>query len=78
MKIFKKFRDLRAADHAAIENSKALLEEVERTDPEVDEMHQTALQRLHESTQQALRLKDADRRNHYSEGLTKSFRGRTA
>lgn len=78
MKLFSKLRALREADHAAIENSKAILEEVARTDPEVDEMHETALQRFHESTQQALRLKDADRRNHYSEGLTKSFRGRTA
>lgn len=78
MKLFKKLRELRAADHAAIENSRALLDEVTRTDPEVDEMHATALQRLRESTEQARKLKDADRRNHYSEGLTKSFRGRPA
>lgn len=78
MKLFSKLRALREADHAAIENSRAILEEVDRTESEVDEMHATALERLRESTEQALRLKDADRRNHYSEGLTKSFRGRTA
>ena len=78
MKIFKRLRALREADHAAIENSNAITAEVERTDPEIDRRHQTALARLGESTEQARKLKDADRRNHYSEGLTKSFRGRTA
>jgi hypothetical protein len=78
MKFFKKLRALREADHAAIQNSEALLQEIERTESEVDAHHEIALQRLTESTEQARRLKDADRRNHYSEGLTKSFRGRTA
>lgn len=78
MNLFKKLRALREADHAAIQNSKALAEEICRTDEEVDQRHETALQRLEESTEQAARLKDADRRNHYSEGLTQSFRGRTA
>jgi phosphate uptake regulator len=78
MKLFTKLRALRDADHAAIRNSKALAEEIIRTDPEVDEAHETALQRLEESTEQARRLKDADRRNHYSESLTHAFRGKHA
>jgi hypothetical protein len=78
MKFFKRLRDLREADHAAIRNSRAVLAEIERTEPEVDEQHETALARLNESAEQARRLKDADRRNHYSQGLTESFRGRTA
>lgn len=78
MKIFKRLRALRDADHAAIENSNALTAEVERTDSEIERRHQTALARLGESAEQARKLKDADRRNHYSEGLTKSFQGRTA
>ena len=78
MKFFKKLRALREADHAAIENSRAVVEEINRTDQAVDEQHEIALQRLTESTEQARQLKNADRRNHYSEGLTKSFRGRTA
>lgn len=78
MNIFQKLKDLRAADRAAIKNSEALLQEVERTDPAVDARHQTALRRLKESTEQARKLKDADRRNHYSEGLTRSFQERAA
>lgn len=78
MNLFKRLRALREADRAAIENSRALAEEISRTDPEIDERHETALQRYDESTEQARRLKDADRRNHYSEGLTQSFQGRTA
>lgn len=78
MKFFKKLRALREADHAAIENSRKLAHEIDRTDPEVDEAHETALQRLEESTEQARRLKDADRRNHYSESLTHAFRGSPA
>lgn len=78
MNFFRKLRELRAADHAAIKNSEAVLEETLRTDPRVDEQHEHALRRLEEATEQARRLKDADRRNHYSEGLTKSFQGRTA
>lgn len=68
----------RAEDTAAIENSKALVEEMDRTDPEVDQLHRVALERLEESTQQAQRLKAADRRNHYSESLTHAFRGSAA
>ena len=78
MKIFKKLRDLREADRAAIKNSEALLQETIRTEPEVEKGHEVALVRHREATEQARLLKDADRRNHYSESLTKSFRGRTA
>jgi phosphate uptake regulator len=76
--LFKKLAGLREADRAAIENSKALLEETHRTDPDVDREHELALKRLKEASEQARRLKAMDAKNHYSESLTKSFRGRTA
>lgn len=82
MKFFRKFRaqlkESIEANKAAEENSHALLKELDRTEPHVDEQHDTALRRLRESETQARRLRDADRRNHYSEGLTRSFQGRTA
>jgi t-SNARE complex subunit (syntaxin) len=80
MKFFRKFREQfeasMADNHKAIESSQALLDELDRTEHHVDKQHQDALHRLNKSENQARRLKDADRRNHYSEGLTKSFRGK--
>jgi phosphate uptake regulator len=76
--LFRKLAGLREADRAAIQNSKALLEEAHRTDPAVDAEHEEALRRLREATEQANRLKSMDKQNHYSESLTQSFRGRTA
>lgn len=78
MSIFRRLRDLRAADHAAIENSNALSQEMDRTGPDVEQMHRTAQQKLREAEEQARRLQAADHRNHYSESLTHAFRGRPA
>lgn len=78
MKFFKGLQRRREADRAAISNSLAVLEEMIRTDPEVDRNHEDALLRLVESSAQAQQLRSANRRNHYSESLTKAFRGRPA
>lgn len=75
MKFFKRIKELREEDRAATDNSNALLDELDRTESHVEEQHRAALTQLKESKKQATQLKDADRRNHYSEGLTKSFRG---
>lgn len=77
MKFFKRFhRRPPEQDAPAMNRSKELLEELERTEPEIDRRHEVALERLTESAEQARKLKDADRRNHYSESLTHAFRGR--
>lgn len=71
MKLFKRFSELRKANcdaAAANENAKA----------DADRDHQIALARLAEATEQAKTLSAMNTRNHYSEGLTLSFRGRTA
>lgn len=78
MKFFRKLREQVAENQAAEQNSQALLDELDRTEPQVDELHEIAVERLNESVQQAKRLKDADRRNHYSESLTYAMRGRMA
>jgi len=77
MKFFKKLHVLREENREATQNSQALLDELARTESEVDQQHTEALTQLRESKQQAVRLRDANRRNHFSEGLTKSFQGRT-
>lgn len=76
--LFKKLAGLMEADKAAIENSEALLAEAERTDPHVDAEHEVALEQLSKAAEQARRLKAMDANNHYSESLTKAFRGRLA
>ena len=78
MKIFKRLQKLREEDRAATKNSHDLLEELDRTESHVDAEHKEALSWLRKSEKQARRLKDADQRNHYSEGLTESFQGRPA
>lgn len=78
MKWLDKIRERREEHQAATENSRALLQEALRTDPEVDALHRQALERLGEATTQARTLQATDRQNHYSESLTHAFRGRTA
>lgn len=78
MKIFKRLQELREADRAATRSSRAVVEEISRTDSHIEKQHEVALARLRESTEQAELLQAADRRNHYSESLTRAFRGRTA
>jgi predicted nucleotide-binding protein (sugar kinase/HSP70/actin superfamily) len=78
MKFFKKLNVLREENREATANSQALLEELDRTESDIDDQHKAALTQLQESKVQAVRLRDANRRNHFSEGLTKSFQGRTA
>lgn len=75
MKLFKQLKLMREENLAATRNSQALVEELDRTAQNVEEQHKEAVDQLKESKKRALILKDADRRNHYSEGLTKSFRG---
>lgn len=78
MSWFDKLRQRRQDHEAATENSRKLLHEALRTDPEVDELHREALVRLGQATEMARTLKATDRQNHYSESLTLAFRGRTA
>lgn len=75
MKFFKQLRKLREEDRVATKNSNALLEELDRTESIIDKQHEEALTQLNESKKRAKKLRDADERNHYSEGLAKSFRG---
>ena len=75
MRLFKHIHLRRAADEAATENSRALLEETTRSEPEALEMQRRAHELLAAADEQAKRLKDADHRNHYSESLTLAFRG---
>lgn len=78
MKFFRKLREQVEENLAATQNSQDLLAELDRTEQDVDKLHEIARTRLDESEKQAKRLRDADRRNHYSESLTHAFRGRTA
>jgi ABC-type transporter Mla subunit MlaD len=78
MKFFKKLKRQREESFAAIKQSQELLDKLAETEPEVEELHNVALRQLAESKKQACRLRDADRRNHYSEGLTQSYREKLA
>lgn len=76
MRLFDKIRKLGEADRAATENSRALLEDLERTESHVQAQHEVALNQKKRAEKQAIQLKAADRRNHYSESLTYAYRGR--
>lgn len=78
MKFFRRLWALREDHAVAIRNSKAQLEEVDRTNPAVDHEQAIAIAQLQEAEAQASRLSASDTRNHYSESLTHAFRGRTA
>lgn len=71
MKFWKRLAELREANAAAARENTKVLKQAE-TD------HETALVMRDLADEQAGKLKSADRRNHYSESLTQSFRGRTA
>lgn len=68
------FKKLRALLH---ENRQAVLH-AEATKENADRNLKHAQNRLAQAEDQAQRLSEMDRRNHYSESLTKSFRGRPA
>lgn len=74
MKFFKRLQQNRTADHNAAKVSEALVDEVVRTDAEVDREHQIALIQLDKATKQAWRLRITDHANHYSESLSVAFR----
>jgi len=71
MNFLRKLSELRAANASATQATEALLEQA-------DLDHITALEMRERTAGLADKLVAADRRNHYSESLTKSFRGRTA
>ena len=76
--LLRKFIGVVEQDRAAIKNSNALREEVERTDPHVTAQHAQALEKLGQATERSHRLKAMDAQNHYSESLTYSMRGNPA
>ena len=76
--LLRKFLGTREQDRVAINNSHALREEVERTDPHVDAEHERALELLCQATERSRKLKAMDAQNHYSESLTHSMRGNPA
>jgi hypothetical protein len=78
MKFFKSIKMLREENREATKNSRALMEELDKTESVVDDQHKEALARLDESKKQARILKSADQKNHYSEGLTRSYQERMA
>lgn len=78
MNWFRKIRERREADRAATENSRALLEEMLATEPELAQRHDHAVERLERATEQAKKLRAMDTQNHYSESLTHAFRGKPA
>jgi hypothetical protein len=78
MNLFKRWREQIEINHVAAKNSEKLLEELDRTEPDIEEQHREALHFLSTTETQARRLRAANHRNHYSEGLTESFRGRPA
>lgn len=76
--LFRRFIGVVEQDRAAINNSNALREEVERTDPQVTAQHEQALEKLGQATTRSQRLQAMDAQNHYSESLTYSMRGNPA
>lgn len=71
MKFLKRLAQLREANTAAQKNNEQLLKQAGKD-------HEAALAMHDQVVEQAARLSASDRRNHYSESLTHSFRGRTA
>jgi len=76
--LLRKFHGVKEENQAAIENSNAVAQELERTDPHVDAQHERALELLDLATERSKRLKRMDAENHYSESLTYSMRGNPA
>jgi hypothetical protein len=71
MNFLKKLAELRAANTAATESSRQAIEQA-------DADHEVALRMRERASEQAGRLSAADQRNHYSESLTHSMRGKPA
>lgn len=71
MKFWKRLAELRQINHAATENNQQVLEQAEKD-------HVVALAMHDKASEQAGKLSATDRRNHYSESLTQSFRGKPA
>lgn len=70
-RLFRKLSTLREESEKVIVFTEAVKENAERD-------HEAALARLEKAEEQARTLSGMDRRNHYSESLTKAFQGRTA
>lgn len=68
MKFLKRLAELREANTNATKANTAILQQAE-TD------HEVALDMRDRVIEQAGRLSSGDRRNHYSESLTRAFRG---
>lgn len=68
--LWKKLSAMHAENKEALETNKTVLQAAEA---EAD----TIAQLRARTEEQAAKLREANHRNHYSEGLTKSFRGRT-
>jgi len=71
VKFLKRLAELREANRNAAATNHQILEQADRD-------HEAALEQRDVVTAQAGQLKKADRRNHYSESLTQSFRGMPA
>lgn len=71
MKFWRKLTELRAVNAEAAKVNEEILQQAGRD-------HETALRMRDHVSRQAERLVTGDSRNHYSESLTKAFRGRTA
>jgi hypothetical protein len=67
----KKLRDMHSANQKALESNRSVLETAERDAETVEIIRSSA-------EQQATKLRQADHRNHYSESLTHSMRGKLA
>lgn len=78
MSWFRKIRERREADRQATENSRALLEDMITSEPELEQRHNHAVLQLVKAEEQARKLKATDKSNHYSESLTHAFRGKPA
>lgn len=78
MKFLKKIRALREINSAALTTNQKLLVEAERLGENAEQDREAALVRLKDATDQAERLGLTNSRNHFSESLAHSFRGRTA
>jgi hypothetical protein len=78
MKLFSRIRELRDVNAAAAEVSQQVIAQASAHGAEAEQKQGIALERLAQATAQAKRLSAADQRNHYSESLTQSFRGKPA
>lgn len=78
MNLFKKLRHLKDVNTNAAQASREVLEQANRHGEDADVKQEQALVKLEQATAQAKRLSAADQRNHYSESLTYSMRGKHA